>query len=175
MHGAFKGLASRGQTLSFGGRVFPATFVPIGRIGVIGSLFAFVALLLAAGAAALVFKPSPLPAGTVGVPYRVVLHVSVSGHNPALHKHAIVDYTVDCFGADREGGFVDDCAKLPPGLKIKPYADGTCSPPLQKPACALIVGKPRKAGVYTFRIFVPDANSISVRGIATTFKIRVKA
>jgi hypothetical protein len=124
-------------------------------------------------ASALVFRPSTLPAAKVGVLYRVVVHVSVGGHNPALGKN-VVDYRVDCYGADREGSFLDDCNRLPPGIKVEQYSDPTCTPPLQKPACFLLTGKPRKAGIYVFRLFVPDVNSIGVRGIATTFKLVVR-
>jgi hypothetical protein len=131
------------------------------------------ALAVPAAAWSLVFRPSPLPPGKVGVPYRVVLRVTVGGHSPALGKN-VVQYTVDCYGADLDGNFIDSCSKVPPGIVVKPYAGGTCAPPLTKPSCALLTGTPKKAGTYVFQIFVPDVNSISVRGIATTFRLVVR-
>jgi hypothetical protein len=132
------------------------------------------ALALPASAGALVFKPSPLPAGKVGVPYRVVLRVSIGGHSPALGKN-VVQYTVNCYGADHDGNFIDSCSKMPPGIAVKAYGGGgICAPPLTKPSCALLSGTPKKAGTYVFQIFVPDVNSISVRGIPTTFRLVVR-
>ncbi|HEY3922476.1 MAG TPA: hypothetical protein VGL76_10225 [Gaiellaceae bacterium] len=126
-----------------------------------------------AAASSLVFRPSKLPAGRVGVPYKVVVHLSVAGHDPTFGKD-VSDYYVACFGADKTGAFQDDCKRLPPGIAVKPYRDGTCSPPLQRPVCFEFAGKPRKAGTYVFQLYVPDVNSAAARGIATTFKLLVK-
>jgi hypothetical protein len=134
---------------------------------------AALALLAPAAAWGLVFKPISLPAAKVGVRYQVVIHVSQGGHHPALGRD-FPSFTIDCFGADASGGFIDDCKKLPPGLKLKAYTDATCSPPLQKPACIVIAGTPRKAGSYTFRISVPNVASASVLGILRKYTIVVR-
>lgn len=132
-------------------------------------------MALAAPAAAwgLVFRPSKLPPGTVGVPYRVIEHVSIEGHNPTFRKSS-TDFPINCFGADMSGAFHDNCSRMPPGIAVKAYSDGTCSPPLQKPACFEFAGTPRKPGTYIFQIYVPDVNSLSARGIATTFKLLIR-
>jgi hypothetical protein len=125
------------------------------------------------GAGLLVFKPSSLPAGKVGARYQVVIHVSQGGHHPALGKDS-PSYTVTCFGADPTGGFIDDCKKLPPGLELKEFVDPTCAPPLQKPACVVISGKPTRAGRYTFRLSAPNLSSGGVRGILRSFTLVVR-
>jgi hypothetical protein len=135
-------------------------------------LVAVLALVAPGAAWGLAFKPSSLPAAKVGVRYQVVIRVSQNGHHPALGRN-FPSFTIDCFGADASGGFIDDCKKLPPGLKLKQYTDATCSPPLQKPACIVIAGTPKKAGRYTFRISVPNVNSASVLGILRTYTIVV--
>jgi len=126
------------------------------------------------GAGRLVFKPTSLPPAKVGVRYQAVIHVSQDGHHPALGRD-FPSFTIDCFVADASGGFIDDCKKLPPGLKLKQYTDPTCAPPLQKPACIVITGTPRKAGRYTFRISVPNVGSASVLGILRKYTIVVRA
>ena len=133
------------------------------------------ALAAAGGAwgAGIIFKPSALPAARVGVRYAVVIRVSIAGHHPALGKD-YPSYTVACFGADREGAYMDDCAKLPPGIRLAPYQGPGCSPPLQRPDCVALTGKPRKAGTYTFRISAPDVNSIGVRGILRKYTLVVR-
>ncbi len=130
------------------------------------------ALVVPAAAWGLVFKPSSLPAGKVGVRYHVVIHVSQNGHHPALGRNA-PSYTVDCFGADPTGGFINDCPKLPPGIRLEPYTDATCAPPLTRPACIVLTGIPRKAGTYSFRLSAPNLDSDSVRGILRKFTIVV--
>src|SRR5437660_7318358 len=80
--------------------------------------------------AGILFKPSSLPGGHVGVLYKVVIEVSVAGHHPALGKD-YASYTVACFGADAQGSYMDDCSKLPPGLKLGAYNGPGCAPPLQ--------------------------------------------
>jgi hypothetical protein len=132
------------------------------------------AVVLAPVAAAIVFKPAALPPGQVGQPYKVVISVSVAGHHPALGKD-YPSYTVACYGADRTGAYMDDCAKLPPGLKLIAYRGPGCSPPLQKPDCVALTGKPRKAGRYTFRISAPDVSSIGVRGILKRYTVVIRA
>ena len=156
-------------------------FVEAARIaGYIGSIrrlvliAALVALAVPAAASSLVFRPSKLPAGKVGVPYKVVVHVSLKGHNPVLGTE-LPDFTIDCFGADKTGAFQDDCKRLPPGITVRTYADKTCSPPLQMPACFQFAGRPRKAGTYVFQIYVPNVDSVSARGIAITYRIVVRA
>jgi hypothetical protein len=125
------------------------------------------------GAGLLVFKPSSLPAGKVGARYQVVIHVSQGGHHPALGKDS-PSYTVTCFGADPTGGFIDDCKKLPPGLTLKDFTGPTCAPPLQRPACIVLAGIPRKAGVYTFRLSAPNLSSPAVRGILYKYTLVVR-
>jgi hypothetical protein len=136
-------------------------------------LTAALAGLLVPVAGAIVFKPSSLPAGQVGVPYRVVIQVSVAGHHPALGKD-YPSYTVACYGADKSGAYMDDCAKLPPGLKLGPYEGPGCAPPLQKPDCVTLTGKPRKAGTFTFRISAPDVTSLGVRGVLRRYTVVIR-
>jgi hypothetical protein len=124
-------------------------------------------------ASGLVFKPTTLPAAKVGVRYQVVIRVSENGHHPAL-GHDFPSYTIDCFGADPVGGFMDDCKKLPPGLTVKQFNDPTCAPPLRRPACIVLAGIPRKAGTYTFRLSAPNLTSASVRGILRKFTLVVR-
>lgn len=131
------------------------------------------ALVAPAGALGLVFKPSSLPAAKVGVRYQVVIRVSQNGHHPALGKD-YPSYTVACYGADPTGRFIDDCTKLPPGLKLKEFSDPTCAPPLEKPACVVISGKPTRAGRYTFRLSAPNLSSGGVRGILRSFTLVVR-
>jgi hypothetical protein len=137
------------------------------------------ALIAAAGALfvpaahALVFQPTSLPAGQVGVPYKVVIKVSIAGHHPALGKD-YPSYTVDCYGADAEGGYIDDCAKLPPGIKLVVYEGAGCSPPLTRPDCVVLTGKPRRAGRYTFRISAPDVNSAGIRGVLRKYTLVIR-
>ena len=50
------------------------------------------------------------------------------------------------------------CSKLPPGIKVAPYTDKTCAPPLERPACVVLTGKPKKAGTYVFRTTAPSEN-----------------
>jgi hypothetical protein len=127
----------------------------------------------AALGAGIVFKPAALPVGHVGVAYKAVIAISIAGHHPALGKD-YPSYTVACYGADGEGVFMDDCAKLPPGLKLAAYVGPGCSPPLQKPDCIALTGKPRKAGRYTFRISAPDVGSASVRGILKKYTVVIR-
>ena len=131
------------------------------------------ALLTPAVAWGLVFKPSSLPAAKVGVRYQVVIRISQNGHHPALGKD-YPSYTVACYGADATGGFIDDCHKLPPGLRLKDFTDRTCAPPLAKPACIVLTGIPRKAGTYTFRLSAPNPDGGSVRGIIRKFTLVVR-
>jgi len=140
-------------------------------IAALAALVGFAAFAPLAGA--IVFKPSSLPPGQVGVPYKVVIQVSVAGHHPALGKD-YPSYTVACYGADQDGSYMDDCAKLPPGLKLAAYQGPGCAPPLQKPDCVALTGKPRKAGRYTFRISAPDVNSIGVRGVLRRYTVLIK-
>ena len=125
------------------------------------------------GAGTVVFKPTALPAGQVGVRYQVVIRVSIAGHHPALGKD-YPSYTVACFGADPQGGYIDDCPKLPPGLTLGTYEGPGCSPPLRYPDCVVLQGKPRKAGRYTFRISAPDVNSAGVRGILRRYTVVIR-
>jgi hypothetical protein len=138
------------------------------------ALLAAVGALIVPAARAIVFQPKTLPAGQVGVPYQVVIRVSIAGHHPALGKD-YPSYTVACYGADREGGFIDDCAKLPPGLRLVAYEGPGCAPPLEKPDCVVLTGRPRKAGRYTFRISAPDVNSAGVRGILWRYTVVIRA
>jgi len=137
------------------------------------ALVALLAALAAPAAHAIVFKPSSLPAGQVGVPYQVVIKVSIAGHHPALGKD-YPSYTVACYGADKSGGFIDDCPKLPPGLRLVHYQGAGCAPPLSSPDCVALTGKPRKAGTYSFRISAPDVNSAGVRGILRKYTVVIK-
>jgi hypothetical protein len=133
------------------------------------------AVLLPTGALAaprLVFRPTALPAGHVGVRYQVVIRVSIAGHHPALGKD-YPSYTVACYGAGPDGGYMDDCPKLPPGLRLIHYEGPGCSPPLRYPDCIALTGKPRKAGRYTFRISAPDVSSVGVRGILRKYTVVV--
>ncbi len=136
------------------------------------------AIALAAGiaapsAAAIVFRPEALPAGQVGVRYQVVIKVSIAGHHPALGKD-YPSYTVACYGADKTGAYIDDCHKLPPGLRLVHFEGPGCSPPLSFPDCVALIGKPRKAGRYTFRLSAPDVNSIGVRGILRKYTVVIR-
>jgi hypothetical protein len=131
------------------------------------------ALAVSLTAGAIVFKPNALPAGQVGVRYEVVIRVSIAGHHPALGKD-YPSYTVACYGADKGGGYMDDCAKLPPGLRLLHYEGPGCAPPLRYPDCVVLVGKPRKAGRYTFRISAPDVNSVGVRGILRKYTVVIR-
>lgn len=142
------------------------------RLASIAAVAGFAALAPVAGA--IVFKPSSLPAGHVGQPYKVVISVSIAGHHPALGKD-YPSYTVACYGADKTGAYMDDCAKLPPGLKLTAYQGPGCSPPLQKPDCVVLTGKPRKAGRYSFRISAPDVGSIGVRGVLKSYTVLIRA
>jgi hypothetical protein len=140
------------------------------------ALVAVLAVLAGLGAPAawaIVFRPSSLPAGEVGVRYQAVIEVSIAGHHPALGKD-YPSYTVACYGADKNGGYIDDCAKLPPGLRMAHYEGPGCAPPLSKPDCVVLSGKPRKAGTYTFRISAPDVNSAGVRGILRKYTVVIK-
>jgi len=141
------------------------------RVAWIPAVAGFAALAPVAGA--IVFKPSSLPDGEVGVPYKVVISVSIAGHHPALGKD-YPSYTVACYGADPKGAYMDDCAKLPPGLRLIAYQGPGCSPPLQKPDCVALTGKPRKAGRYSFRISAPDVSSIGVRGVLRRYTVVIK-
>ena len=134
---------------------------------------AVLALIAPAAALSLVFKPSSLPAAKVGVKYRVIIRVSQNGHHPALGKD-YPSYTVACYGADPTGGFMDDCRKLPPGLTLKEFTDRTCAPPLERPACVILAGIPRKAGTYNFRLSAPNLSSGGVRGILRKFTLVVR-
>jgi hypothetical protein len=141
------------------------------RLVSIAAVTGFVALPPLAGA--LVFKPSSLPPGQVGTAYKAVIQVSIAGHHPALGKD-YPSYTVACYGADKTGAYMDDCAKLPPGLKLGPYEGPGCAPPLEKPDCVALAGKPRKAGRYSFRISAPDPNSPGVRGILRRYTVVIR-
>ena len=143
------------------------------RLALIAVLGAFIPLVTALAAAAIVFKPSALPAGQVGVRYEVVIRVSIAGHHPALGKD-YPSYTVACYGADAAGGYIDDCPKLPPGLRLIHYEGPGCAPPLSNPDCVALLGKPRKAGRYTFRISAPDVNSAGVRGILRKYTVVIR-
>jgi hypothetical protein len=131
------------------------------------------ALATAVTAGAIVFRPSALPAGEVGIRYQVVIKVSIAGHHPALGKD-YPSYTVACYGADKTGGYMDDCARLPPGLRLVHYEGAGCAPPLSYPDCVALVGKPRKAGSYTFRISAPDVASAGVRGVVHRYTVLVR-
>jgi hypothetical protein len=137
------------------------------------ALVAVLAGLSVPAAWAIVFKPSSLPAGEVGVRYQAVIKVSIAGHHPALGKD-YPSYTVACYGADKSGGYIDDCAKLPPGLRLVHYEGPGCAPPLSNPDCVVLTGKPRKAGTYTFRISAPDVNSVGVRGILRKYTVVIR-
>ena len=142
------------------------------RFAILGGMLAL-ALGAALPAGAIVFKPSSLPVGRVGVRYQVVIKVSIAGHHPALGRD-YPSYTVACYGADRTGGYIDDCAKLPPGLRLAHYEGPGCAPPLSNPDCVVLAGKPRKAGTYTFRISAPDVNSAGVRGILRKYTVVIR-
>jgi hypothetical protein len=142
------------------------------RVALVAAL-AILAGLGAPTAWAIVFRPSSLPAGEVGVRYQAVIKVSIAGHHPALGKD-YPSYTVACYGADKNGGYIDDCAKLPPGLRMAHYQGPGCAPPLSNPDCVVLTGKPRKAGTYTFRISAPDVNSAGVRGILRKYTVVIK-
>ena len=142
------------------------------RFAILGGILAL-ALAAALPAAAIVFKPSSLPAGEVGVRYQVVIKVSIAGHHPALGKD-YPSYTVACYGADRSGGYIDDCSKLPPGLRLVHYEGPGCAPPLSNPDCIVLTGKPRRAGTYSFRISAPDVNSVGVRGILRKYTLVIR-
>ena len=141
------------------------------RLAWIAAVAGFAALT--AVAEAILFKPAALPPGQVGVAYKVVISVSIAGHHPALGKD-YPSYTVACYGADPKGAYMDDCAKLPPGLRLIAYQGPGCSPPLQKPDCVALTGKPRKAGRYSFRISAPDVSSIGVRGVLRRYTVVIK-
>jgi len=96
------------------------------------------------------------------------------GSAAPIHPKDYPSYTVACYGADATGGFIDDCKKLPPGLKLKEFSDPTCAPPLEKPACVVISGKPTRAGRYTFRLSAPNLSSGGVRGILRSFMLVVR-
>jgi hypothetical protein len=138
-----------------------------------GVLAVVVAAVVVPSAAALVFLPKSLPAGKVGVRYEAVIKISIAGHHPALGKD-YPSYTVACYGADGDGGYMDDCPKLPPGLRLIEYEGPGCSPPLQKPDCVILVGKPRKAGRYTFRISAPDVASVGIRGVLRKYTVVIR-
>jgi len=137
------------------------------------ALVAVVGAVVAPAARALVFQPATLPAGQVGVPYQVVIRVSIAGHHPALGKD-YPSYTVACYGADGTGGYIDDCAKLPPGIKLVAYEGPGCSPPLSRPDCVALTGRPRKAGRFTFRISAPDVNSAGIRGVLRKYTLLIR-
>lgn len=141
------------------------------RLAWIAAVAGFAALTPVAEA--ILFKPAALPPGQVGVAYKVVISVSIAGHHPALGKD-YPSYTVACYGADPKGAYMDDCAKLPPGLRLTAYQGPGCSPPLQKPDCVALTGKPRKAGRYSFRISAPDVSSIGVRGVLRRYTVVIK-
>jgi hypothetical protein len=137
------------------------------------ALVVLLAAIAAPAASAILFKPDFLPAGTVGVKYEVVIRISIAGHHPALGKD-YPSYTVACYGADPKGSYIDDCAKLPPGLALAAYEGPGCSPPLTRPDCVVLRGKPRKAGRYTFRISAPDVNSAGVRGVLRKYTVVIR-
>ena len=137
------------------------------------ALIAGLAAFAAPAAWGIVFKPNALPVGQVGVRYEVLIKVSIAGHHPALGKD-YPSYTVACYGADKDGGYMDDCTKLPPGLRLVHYQGPGCAPPLSNPDCIALTGKPRKAGRYTFRISAPDVNSAGVRGILRRYTIVIR-
>jgi len=146
---------------------------------IIGAAYGVTALVSASAAGAggtggLVFRPAFLPAGKVGVRYQAVIRVSRGGHNPSFDRN-YPSYTVDCFGATPTGGFIDDCSKLPPGLKLTQYMSPSCSPPLQNPYCVGISGTPRKAGTFSFRISAPDVTSLAVQGILRRYTIVIRS
>jgi hypothetical protein len=143
------------------------------RLAITAGACTAAALAISLSAGAIVFKPNALPAGQVGVRYEVVIRVSIAGHHPALGKD-YPSYTVACYGADKGGGYMDDCAKLPPGLRLVPYEGPGCAPPLRYPDCVVLVGKPRKAGRFTFRISAPDVNSVGVRGILRKYTVVIR-
>jgi hypothetical protein len=143
------------------------------RVAWIAVVAAAAVAVLAPLAGALVFKPSSLPPGQVGIPYKVVIEVSIAGHHPALGKD-YPSYTVACYGADTTGAYMDDCALLPPGLKLAAYEGPGCAPPLQKPDCVALSGRPRKAGRYSFRISAPDVSSAGVRGILRKYTVVIR-
>jgi hypothetical protein len=91
---------------------------------------------------AILFKPDFLPAGTVGIRYEAVIPLSIAGHHPALGK-GYLSYTVGCYGADPKGGHMDDCAAARP----QPHRlrGPGCAPPLSRPDCVVLSGKPRPA------------------------------
>jgi len=139
------------------------------------ALIAVAAIFVAPAAAwALVFQPSSLPSATVGVRYQQVIRIMINGHHPALGKD-YPSYTVSCFGADPKGGYMDDCAKLPPGIRVRDFAGPACAPPLQRPYCIELIGTPKKAGRYTFRLSAPDASAPGIRGILVTYHLTVRA
>ena len=110
---------------------------------------------------------STLDVSPVREPYRVVVWGTGRMGRVAISTVAArSDFDLvgaPVYGADKNGVYKDDCAKLPPGLKLAAYEGPGCAPPLQKPDCVALSGKPRKAGSYTFRISAPDVNSIGVR------------
>jgi len=137
------------------------------------ALVALVAGVAAPAAWGIVFKPTSLPTGQVGVRYQAVIKVSIAGHHPALNKD-YPSYTVACYGADTKGGYIDDCPKLPPGLRLAHYAGPGCAPPLSYPDCVVLSGKPRAAGTFRFRISAPDVNSAGVRGILRKYTVVIR-
>ena len=137
------------------------------------ALIVAIGALFVPAARAILFLPKTLPPGKVGVRYQVVIRISIAGHHPALGKD-YPSYTVGCYGADPEGGYIDDCAKLPPGLKLVAYEGAGCAPPLEKPDCVALTGKPRKAGRYTFRISAPDVHSIGIRGVLRRYTLVIR-
>jgi hypothetical protein len=147
------------------------TFRRIRRVAIIGGALALCIPAAASGTGGIVFAPAYLPTATVGLRYLVVIRVTRNGHNPALGKD-YPSYTVACYGADQEGGFLDDCKKLPPGLRTAEASATTC-PPL-KAACIELRGIPRKPGRYTFRISAPDVTSIGVRGVVRRYTVVVR-
>ena len=137
------------------------------------ALIVAIGALFVPAARAILFQPKALPPGQVGVRYKVVIRISIAGHHPALGKD-YPSYTVACYGADNEGGYIDDCAKLPPGLKLAAYEGPGCAPPLSRPDCVVLEGKPRRAGRYSFRISAPDVNSPGVRGILRRYTVVIR-
>jgi hypothetical protein len=119
----------------------------------------------------ILFAPAHLPAATVGVRYQAVIRVTRNGHNPA-NGEDFPGYTVDCYGADQAGGFLDDCKNLPRGLRFARASAEICPP--AKAACVVLLGTPRLAGRYTFRVSAPDVNSIGVRGVVRKYTVIVR-
>ncbi|HZO96391.1 MAG TPA: hypothetical protein VFB42_03375 [Gaiellaceae bacterium] len=146
--------------------------MPIRGLAIIGAVAAL-AGPAAASAAGILFAPRSLPAATVGVRYQAVIRISLGGHHPALGLD-YPSYTVACYGATPDGRFIDDCSKLPPGLRLRHFEGAGCAPPLTRPDCIVLAGTPRKAGRFSFRISAPDPRSAGVRGILRRYTVVVR-